>query len=475
MHDSLIETILLTLQRYSMLASGEKVLCAVSGGPDSVALLHALWSLRDELGISPYVAHMNHSFRGAESDADARYVCDLAANLGLECVVEKVDVPAIQRALRLSPEEAARMVRYEFLERVSEEIGAHRVAFGHTADDQVETVLLNLLRGTGVDGLSGMPAVRGKIIRPLIEIRRSDVEAYVEANHLHPRLDATNLMATYTRNRIRLDLLPMLRREYNSDIDGAILRLAELAREDTAYLSMEAREALSRITVAREENSISLDPERFQSYVLAIRRRVIREAVREVRGELADVGFIHIEELVRLLDTGTDFEYELPGGTYVRRTPSALIVLSSRPDEVPIIYCYELAVPGETIIPEIDAGIEAEVTSTRVEHIRMRGSMEVVLDNGAILGKLRVRNWEPGDRIRPLGLRGSKKIQDLFVDGKIPREVRHRAPLIVDDEKVLWVVGLAVSEDSKVTGNTREFLLLKVQASPTCPLASCVI
>ncbi len=465
MTNSLTETILATIHRFSMIKRGERVLCAVSGGPDSVALLHALWSLRDDLGISLYVAHLNHSFRGAESDADAQYVCDLATNLGLECIVEKVDVPAIRQALRMSPEEAARMVRYEFLERVSLQIGAKKVAFGHTADDQVETVLLNLLRGTGVDGLSGMPPVRGKIIRPLIEARRPDVEAYIEANHLHPRLDATNLMATYTRNRIRLDLLPMLRREYNSDIDTAILRLAELAREDTAYLNMEACEALGRLTVAHDANSVSLDPERLLSYPLAIRRRVIREAVRKVRGELADVGFIHIEELVRLLDMGTDFEYELPGGTYLRRTRLALTVLSSRPGEVPIIYCYEVAVPGETLVPEIQVGIAAELSSARVQHIRERGSTEAVLDCGSVAGKLRVRNWEPGDRIRPLGLRGSKKIQDLFVDGKIPREVRHKVPLIVDDEKVLWVVGLAVSDDAKVTEKTREFLLLKVQTS----------
>lgn len=462
MTNSLTQSILSTVRRFSMIEAGDKVLCAVSGGPDSVALLHALWSLRDELGISLCVAHMNHSFRGAESDADAEYVCDLAANLGLECIVEKVDVPAIRRALRLTPEEAARMVRYEFLQRTAIEVGATRVAFGHTADDQVETVLLNLLRGTGVDGLSGMPPVRGKIIRPLIEVRRADVEAYIEANHLHPRLDATNLMAAYTRNRVRLDLLPMLRREYNTDIDAGILRLAELAREDTAYLNMEACEALGRLVVAREPHSISLDPERLLSYPLAIRRRVIREAVREVRGELADIGFLHIEELVRLLDMGTDFEYVLPGGTYLRRTRTALTVLSSRPGEVPIIYCYEVLVPGETHIPEIDAGITAEVCPTRVEHIRERGSTEAVLDWGTISGKLRVRNWEPGDRIRPLGLRGSKKIQDLFVDGKIPREVRHKVPLVVDDEKVLWVVGLAISDEAKVTRNTREFLLLEV-------------
>lgn len=458
---SLIETMLATLRRYSMVQRGEKVLVAVSGGPDSVALLHALWSTRDELGISLHAAHLNHSFRGEQSDKDAEYVCELAANLGLGCTVEKVDVPEIQKALRLSAEEAARLVRYEFLERAAGEVHAERIAVGHTADDQVETILLNLMRGTGVDGLAGMPPVRGKIVRPLIEVRRAVVEEYVEEHRLHPRIDVTNLLATYTRNKVRLELLPLLRREYNPEIDAAVLRLSELTREDTAYLNKEAGEAFRRLTIKQGEGSVSLDPTGVLSCSLAMRRRLIREAVKAVRGELADVGFIHVEELLRLLEAGADFKYELPGGTFVQRTRRTLTFLSSRPTELPIIYCHELSIPGKTHVPEVQVTIEAELSSVRVEPVRPRGSMEAVLDNGAVSGKLKVRNWRPGDRIRPLGLRGTKKIQDVFVDRKIPREARCRIPLIVDDEKVVWAVGLVLSELVRVTGTTREFLLLR--------------
>jgi len=463
MSDSLIQAMLATIRRHSMLEHGDKVLVAVSGGPDSVALLHALRSVRDELGIGLHVAHLNHSFRGRESDLDAEYVRALAANLSLDCTVEKIDVPQIQRSLRLSPEEAARLVRYEFLERVAADVHADRIALAHTADDQVETVLLNVLRGAGLDGLAGMPPVRGRIIRPLIAIRRSEVENYVEsaAADLHPRVDITNLLPMYTRNRLRLELLPLLRREFNPEIDAAILRLAELAREDTAYLNMGSKEALSRVTISREEGAISLDPSGVLSCPLAIRRRLIREAVRAVRGELADIGFAHVEELLRLLGAGADFKYELPGGTFVERTRRGLAFLSSRPLELPIIYCYELSVPGKTRVPEIEATIEAEVSLTPLEPVRPPESMEIVLDGGSIAGKLKVRNWQPGDRIRPLGLRGSKKVQDVFVDKKIPRAARHRVPLIVDDEKIVWVAGLALSELIKVTERTRRFLQLR--------------
>ena len=461
MHAALVESMLAAIRRYSMVKRGEKVVAAVSGGPDSVALLHALWSVRGELGISLHVAHLNHSFRGEESDKDAEYVRELAANLGLDCTVEKIDVPQIQRSLRLSAEEAARLVRYEFLERVAADERADHIATGHTADDQVETVLLNLLRGTGVDGLSGMPPVRGKIVRPLIGIRRSEVEEYVEQNDLRPRVDTTNLLAAFTRNKVRLELLPLLRREFNPEIDTAILHLAELASEDAAYLSVEAEKELRRLTINQTESSIALDPAGLLSHPLAIRRRVIREAARAIRGELADVGFIHVEELLRLLDAGADFRYELPGGTFVERTRDALHFLSSRPRELPIIYCYELRIPGRTCVPEVQVAIEADVTSGPVEPVRPPGSMEIVLDYSAIAGKLKLRNWQPGDRIRPLGMRGSKKVQDIFVDCKIPREARYRVPLVVDDEKIVWIAGVTLSELVKVTEATREFLLLR--------------
>jgi len=456
------DIVLSTVRRHSMIEAGEKVLVAVSGGPDSVALLHLLWSLRDELGISLHVAHLNHSIRGEESDRDAEYVREFAETLGLECAIEKVDVSQVRKTLRLSMEEAARLVRYEFLERAAGELGADRIALGHTADDQVETVLLNLLRGSGLDGLAGMPPVRGKIIRPLIDVQRSRIEEYVRAHDLHPRIDATNLLPEYTRNRVRLELLPLLRREFNPDVDAAILRLAELACEDTAYLNMETEKALLGVTIGRAEGAISLDATGMLSQPLALRRRLLREAAKAVRGGLADVGFLHVEEVLRLLEEGKDFECELPAGTFVHRSGRVLNLLSRRLPEIPIIYCHELVVPGRTEVPEVEFAVEAEVTSDRVDPMRPPGSLEVVLDGGRVSGKLKARNWAPGDRIRPLGLGGSKKVQDVFVDAKIPRQVRHRAPLIVDDEKVIWIAGLALSDDVKVTEATTEFLILRV-------------
>jgi tRNA(Ile)-lysidine synthase len=450
------------IHRYSMMENGETVLVAVSGGPDSVALFHALWKLRSDLGIGLHAAHLNHSIRGAASDADAEYVRRLADALGIGVTIEKIDVPKVRETLRLSIEEAARLVRYDFLERCAAEVGAARIAVGHNADDQVETVLLNLLRGTGIDGISGMPPVREKIVRPLLHTRRSEIEEYIRAEGLQPRIDATNLVPEYTRNRIRLQLLPQLRSGYNSEIDAGILRLSELARDDNAYLNKEAESLLSRSISESAEGSIRLDAAVWAKSPTAIRRRLVRAALRRIGGSIADIGFVHVESFLRLIDAGTNFRYEFPGGVFVHRSGGHLDFMSERPHPESIEYCRNLAVPGTTLIPEIGISINTGAFTQPIEYRRPRGSQDVVLDNACVSGMLKVRSWRPGDRVRPLGLGGTKKLQDVFVDSHIPESARHRVPIVADDEKILWVAGILVSDDCKVTESTTSFLRLGI-------------
>lgn len=464
----MLQTVLNTIAEFAMISRSDNVLVAVSGGPDSVALLHALCTLREELDITLHIAHLNHSFRGDASDQDAEYVRRLAGDLVVPATIERIDVPVIQKTLRLSPEEAARLVRYEFLERVADEIEASRIALGHTADDQVETVLMNILRGTGIDGLRGMPPVRGRFIRPLIAIRRSEIEEYVREHDLHPRIDETNLIPTYTRNRTRLELLPMLRREFNAAVDSAILQLAELACGDTAYMNVVAEDSLKRVTLATAEGTISLDAVAVSEMSPAIGRRVVRSAVRRIRGYIADIGLRHVDELLSLLVTTSSFRYELPGGVFVERAGESLTFHSERPPDQPIIYRYELAVPGEVGLPEVEAVISARVIERQVDPTRAVGSSEAVFDLDSVVGKLVVRSWQPGDRIRPLGMRGSKKLQDVFVDGKIPRRARYRIPVVADDVKAVWVAGLAVSEEARVTEATSRSLVLAIRPDRGC-------
>ncbi|MHB0997689.1 MAG: tRNA lysidine(34) synthetase TilS [Armatimonadota bacterium] len=457
-YDSFVNTMLTAINRYMMVDRGQKLLVGVSGGPDSVALLHALWSVSGELDISLHVAHLNHSFRGQDSDDDAEYVRSLATDLGLDYTIEKIDVPQIKISLRVSDEEAARLVRHDFLDRTAKKAGAHHIALGHTADDQVETVLINFLRGTGIDGLSGMPPVRDKIIRPLIELKRRSVEEYIERHSLHPRTDLTNLQPEYTRNRIRLELLPELRQQYNNDIDGIILRLTELVRVDSAYINMEADKALMHVTIDAGADTLKLDAYILNSYPLAIKRRVIRAAIKKLRGELIDIGYIHINDIISLINGGSNFRYELPGGTYIDRSYKFLTFMVTRPVDTQVIYCYTLNVPGETFVPEIQSTVKTELSTGQIDDIRTSGDNGIVLDYGCIRGELKIRNWIHGDRMNPMGLGGSKKIQDIFSDKKIPKSERYRIPIIVDNEKIIWVAGLSISENVKVTSDTCEYL-----------------
>lgn len=463
----LVKSLLAILHEHSMIAPGETVLVAVSGGPDSVALAHSLWLLREKLGISLCIAHLNHSFRGKESDEDAEFVRLFASSLGVPCVIEKIDVPRVRETLRLSAESTARLVRYEFLENTADKVGASKIALGHTADDQVETILMNIIRGSGLEGLAGMPAVRGRIIRPLLNVRRIDVASYLQQHGLSSRIDETNLLPHYTRNRVRLKLLPMLR-EYNPNVDNVILQLAELARADSAYMTEKAKESLEKLCLDRDEHTIRLQAKGLLGTHLALRRRVVREVFRMLRGELTDLGFKHVEELLALVDSGKSFQYELPAGVFVECEQGILTVRSERPAEIAITYKYELAIPGETVIPEASVSIQAEVMESRVEPVRTRDNLEVVLDLDRIRGPIVARNWQPGDRVRPLGMRGSKKLQDVFTDEKIPRRVRHRIPVVLDSDKIIWVVGLVVSDEVKVTEGTQRCLHMRA-----IPLSGC--
>lgn len=459
---SLADKMMATICRFNMVDRGHRILVAVSGGPDSVALLYALSRVSAGMDIRLHVAHLNHSFRGDESDLDAEYVRELSASLGLESTIEKIDVPGVCEATRSSAEEAARHVRYEFLERTADAVGAHRIALAHTADDQIETALMNYLRGTGIDGLAGMPPVRGRIIRPLIEVGRTAVEDYIAENSLHPRLDSTNLQPIYTRNRIRLELLPMLRRQYSSEIGRMILRLAELARDDSAYLNREADLALHSIALKQDDESLVLDAEALAKRPIAIKRRVTRQAIRMLKGDITDIGYVHVQSILRLLDAGGNFDFDLPHGVHVERVYGGITFRLGVATDSGVSFSYDLLVPGMTEIPEIGISIETSICGHLERYMRPPGGSDVILDYDRVSAPMIARSWLPGDRIRPLGMIGSKKLQDIFSDMKVPKRLRCRAPVIADSEKIVWVAGLLMSESVMITQNTHKYLHISI-------------
>ncbi|MGB9803375.1 tRNA lysidine(34) synthetase TilS, partial [Desulfofundulus sp.] len=313
------------IDRFHMIAPGDRVLVGVSGGPDSVALLHLLWRMKGELHISLAVAHLNHMFRGEEARADARLVEELAKDLGLPVYLEEFDVPAYRERTGLSAQDAARRVRYRFFEEVARRTGASRVALGHHADDQAETILFNFLRGTGPAGLKGIPPVRGMYIRPLLDTRRREIERYCQEHSLPVREDASNKKTIYTRNRIRLELIPQLETEYNPRLVDALVHLGHICREENDYLEEQAALLYGRVLKVEGEHHLLLAVPELLSTPLALVRRVLRRAWCHLTGSGGDLSYLQVESLLTLLHTAAGGRVvELPRGVRASRRGQVL-------------------------------------------------------------------------------------------------------------------------------------------------------
>ncbi len=458
-----------TVARYSLLAPGQTIVVGVSGGPDSTALLHALAASRAEWQITPVAAHLNHGFRGAEADADADYVAALAASLNIPARIERADVPALRRRQHLSAQEAARNVRHAFLRRVAAEVGAERIALAHTRDDRIETVLLNLLRGTGLEGLNGFPPSNLPLIRPLYDASRAQVEAYCAAHALQPRHDSSNNHLDYRRNRLRTELLPYLTAYYNERVGDAILRMADLAAADNAVLEEAAAQAFSDVAASVTAEEIVLEAAALIHLPLALQRRVLRSAITQVRGHLQNVGQEMLERVLEAGAQGQKQQITLPvaevGTVYLLCEDSVVRIVRQTPRAEPLPWQCELIVPGRTPLPRAGvmlearwcrlqaeaAALAAEVTHppTDLGRSTRTGPLYAWFALKDVVLPIVARSWQPGDRMRPRGLGGSKKLQDLFTDHKIPAALRPRVPVLVEAGgagRILWVVGLTLDE-----------------------------
>ena len=455
------------IREYGLLSGGEKVLVAVSGGPDSVCMLHALNNLRETLDIQLHIAHLDHGLRGDESAADAGYVGSLAASLGIPATIEKKDVDQWREKRRTSLEEAAREVRYRFLERVARQVGARRVAVGHTRDDQVETTLMHLLRGSGIQGLRGLKAAApipygdGEdgvwVIRPLLEVTRQETGAYCTAYSLNPCIDTSNEQVRFLRNRIRLELIPLLR-QYNADIDSALVRLADLAGEDADFMDEQAA-AVCGAAVTSEGYLTCVDSGKLRSLPLALQRRVFRIVLEQSYGSLRDIEAAHVDSLVRLLFSNTGRSVNLPGGTVVANERNRMVIAAAGSAACPwpaLDRDYSLNVPGETRLP----GWRVTATVMGENFFKDDDIFSASFDLAVVGKRLTVRGRRAGDRFHPLGMAHSRKLQDFMVDSAIPRSWRGSVPIVWSPAQVVWVVGWRIDDRVKVTTATQGVLRL---------------
>lgn len=440
-----------TIRARALIGSGDRVAVAVSGGADSVALAWALSDLAAKAAWSLVgLLHVHHGLRPGDADADEQFVRGLAAQLGLSCHAIRSDVRSRADAGRLSVEAAARLVRYEALDAGARALGATLVATGHTRDDQAETVLLRLLRGAGSRGVSAVRPRRGPYVRPLIDCRRADVLADLEARGAAWREDRTNEDVSIPRNYLRHQVLPVIVREWPGAV-AALARFAEIADDDEQFLTRTAAELTPAVTLSSPAGVQVLDVRGLRELPPALARRIVRQAIERADGSAS---FRDIEAVRRLAGSGRLAGHlDLSGLTVERTGPALRFTGAGHERPVRIAFAYELPIPGRVQIGEtgavVQASFEQDASSFRTFG---DGETRAVVQASALSLPLTVRNRRFGDRFRPFGAPGRRKLQDVFVDRKVPRTERDRVPLVADAAgRIVWVAGVGIAEECRVT------------------------
>ncbi len=446
------------IRREGLLEPNDKVVVGVSGGADSMALLHSLMVLQKDFSYRIHVAHLNHQLR-TEAGADAQYVCRIAKSWGLPVTVASRNVLAYQKEKRLSLEAAAREIRYNFLQAVADKVGANKIAVGHQADDQAETVLLNLLRGSGLTGLKAMLPRRSNLIRPLLLISRGEIETYCDEQGIEIRQDITNVDPVYRRNKIRHLLVPLLAREFNPKIINTLGRTAIILQEDEEFLRKLTREAFDKLRTYQDPDRLILDRQGWLLLETALQCRTLRCAAEEMG---IRIDFNQVEEARDII--GRQGFITWPQGLQVHAQDTKIAI------QVPVstglpkkTVVYQLQVPGLTPLPELSQAIRAEIIKPPFSY-RQKDEKKACLDWDKLKKPLLVRNWQPGDWFRPLGMAGRKKLHDFFIDMGLPLNKRCLVPLLLSGGRIAWVAGLRLADDFKITAATQTALYLQLES-----------
>ncbi len=484
-----------------VLLPGETVVVGVSGGPDSLCLLHVLCRLCGEYDLDLHVAHLHHGLRGDEADADAEFVRGLAADWQLPCNIEHADVPTLAHEHRLAVEEAARNARYVFLARVAGEVGAKTIAVGHNADDQAETVLMHFLRGSGLAGLRGMlpitllenyrlPATgehgepiqdskcrvqNPKLFRPLLKVTRAEIEAYCSFHGLEPRFDRSNLDTTYFRNWLRHEVLPLLAR-HNPNVQEVLCRSARVIADDYALLRTLLEETWPQVVIEETKEAIVFDLAAWRGLATSLQRSALREAIHRLRRSLRNINFIHVENALEVARDGkTGDQATLPQGLMLTLDYDRFTVAAGRGDArgwlpdwpllPPATEGLLLNIPGMTPLPGSDWAVDAVIVDIAELAPGWEANADpwrAFLDAQAVGTRLALRTRRAGDRFQPLGLGGHEvKLADFLTNRKVPRAVRDRLPLLACEWGIAWLCGQRVDERASIRSATERVLVLR--------------
>ena len=446
-----------TIDAHGMFVPGEKVVAAVSGGSDSMALLHVLKEI-SELRLDVVVAHLNHGLRGEESDADAGHAGDAAGRLGLVFECRSADAEAFAKSRKLSPEDAARKLRYGFFRDVLEKHSASRIATGHTMNDQAETVVMRLLRGGGSRGLSGIRPVAGEVVRPLINATKEEAREYLRSREIAWREDSTNSSPRFTRNRIRNELLPALE-TYNPAVREVLSRAAAVCSMESDFVEAEAERRFEGL-VSRVGGGIFGKTRDILSEPAAVRFAVMRKAVSELKGDLLDVSSKHFFAVEEALGSaGPSAEVDFPGGVVFRSGHGVFFL--ARGEESGGSFSARVEGPGRVGISR-DVEVEVEVTD---DDSLWGNPCAAYFPPEKISFPVVARSFEDGDRFVPLGMKGQKKLKDFFIDEKIPRFMRKKVPLFETGEGIIWVGGMRTDDRFRAEKGSGPWIRMRISGA----------
>jgi tRNA(Ile)-lysidine synthase len=452
----LTERVLATIKKHSMLTGGETVVVGLSGGPDSVCLVTVLHTLKSRMELNLSAVYVEHGLRPDETPDEIEFSGDLCRRMDIPFSVKQVDVRTYAKEKGLNAQDAARTLRYKALEETAAGAGAHAVALGHNLDDQAETFLMHILRGSGPRGLSGIPPVRGIIIRPLIDIERKDIEEHLDSEGISYMIDSSNLKHDYLRNRLRATIMPVLR-DINPGIIETLSRTTEILRDEDRYLEAAVTKTLMKLITRKTDTSIELFLVPLEGMDRVLLRRVLRRAIDATEG-LRAITFRHIEDIMHLIKTGSaGARLYLPRDGRVVKKYSTVLLTSEPPQK---LGTYALEPGGEVVLQEAGLVLKAYMAEAAPA---ITGKDIALFDAEKVKGPLTVRARRDGDYFYPEGFGKRKKLQDYFVNEKVPRDERDIVPIVTSGEDVVWVAGMRADNRFAADHSAEKPLVLELK------------
>jgi tRNA(Ile)-lysidine synthase len=483
MNNSIIDKVLNTIKCNNLIDKGETVIVGISGGPDSVCLVHVLKNISSQYNLNIIAVHINHMLRGEEANLDEDYAREFCRKLGVEFYSDRIDVKGISKKESVSIEEAGRLVRYRQFEFYAKSQGARKIAVAHNKNDHSETILMNIIRGTGTDGLKGIQYKRDNIIRPLLDVYRHEIESYCMLNKLNPRTDSSNLENIYTRNKIRLELIPFINKSFNTNIVDGIGRTAEIINGDLSFIEDYAANAFKKCAIEKNPDKISLDLGTLKDFHHSIKNRILRKAIKNIKGSLNGIEKKHIDLLLELALNGrTGAMICLPGKLIGEKSYDTLSLFYEKTNKRAMSQTQddnklqeEITIPGSNYFQVDDRCYCLEsnvIKSHEIQNENMakykRESRVQYFDYETLKKGIYFRNRKEGDIFKPLNGKGTKKLKDYFIDEKIPREERQKILLVAIGNEIVWIVGNKTSDKFKVNENTKYILKLELKDDVKC-------